>query len=64
MNALREATARGYQRLSLETGSAAEFTPAHSLYQKYGFKFCGPFGDYVEDPHSCFMTLVILGSKR
>ncbi|HEX6570689.1 MAG TPA: GNAT family N-acetyltransferase [Steroidobacteraceae bacterium] len=51
------ARARGYRRLSLETGSLAAFTPAHRLYARYGFEFCGPFGDYVEDPHSVFMTL-------
>ena len=56
---LREARRRGYERLSLETGSAAEFASAHRLYQKFGFEFCGPFADYAEDPHSRFMTLVI-----
>lgn len=54
---LSEAGERGYSRLSLETGSAAEFGPAHSLYEKFGFEFSAPFGDYREDPHSCFMTL-------
>lgn len=48
---------RGYQRLSLETGSTAAFQPAHRLYQSAGFVFCGPFGDYADDPHSVFMTL-------
>ena len=47
---------RGYTRISLETGSAPEFAPAHALYKKFGFEFCGPFGDYVLDPHSYFMT--------
>ena len=47
---------RGYERLSLETGSGAAFEPAHALYLKNGFEFCGPFADYGPDPFSRFMT--------
>lgn len=54
-----EARRRGYQRLSLETGSMAEFHPAHGLYRSAGFDFCGPFGDYGDDPNSVFMTLAL-----
>ena len=53
---LDEARRRGYQRLSLETGSAEAFRPAHEMYARFGFVPCGPFGDYVEDPYSVFMT--------
>ncbi|MDJ0821153.1 MAG: GNAT family N-acetyltransferase [Paracoccaceae bacterium] len=53
---LQEAEATGYTRLSLETGSAAAFTPARQLYAKAGFAECPPFGDYVTDPLSLFMT--------
>lgn len=53
---LDEATRRGYERLSLETGSMAAFAPAHRLYARFGFEPCGPFADYVEDPYSLFMT--------
>ncbi|GAB0101736.1 GNAT family N-acetyltransferase [Nocardia sp. JMUB6875] len=49
--------ARGYERLSLETGSSEFYLPAVRLYERYGFEFCGPFADYTEDPHSVFMTL-------
>jgi putative acetyltransferase len=52
-----EARSRGYRRLSLETGSADAFTPAQKLYESFGFKYCGPFADYIEDPNSTFMTL-------
>jgi putative acetyltransferase len=52
-----EARARGYARLSLETGAMATFLPAQRLYESVGFARCGPFGDYVEDPNSVFMTL-------
>ena len=51
------ARSRSYERLSLETGSMEAFRPAHALYESFGFTYCGPFGDYVEDPNSTFMTL-------
>ena len=54
-----EARRRSYQRLSLETGSMAAFTPAHRLYESFGFGYCGPFGEYVEDPNSLFMTMAL-----
>ena len=54
---LAEARARGYKRLSLETGSMEEFKPAQKLYESFGFSYCGPFGPYKEDPYSRFMTL-------
>jgi putative acetyltransferase len=53
------ARARGYQRLSLETGATEPFKPAHVLYASAGFTFCGPFGEYCDDPNSVFMTLVL-----
>jgi putative acetyltransferase len=53
---LVEAGKRRYRRLSLETGSAPAFAPARSLYARFGFVPCGPFADYVPDPHSVFMT--------
>lgn len=56
---LGEARARGYARVSLETGSQAEFEPARRLYAAHGFDFCPPFGSYREDPNSVFMTLTL-----
>ena len=50
---------RGYVRLSLETGSTDAFLPARALYEAYGFQYCPPFGEYVDDPFSRFMTLAI-----
>lgn len=50
------ADSRGYERLSLETGSTDHFLPARGLYAKYGFVATGPFGAYRPDPHSAFMT--------
>ena len=53
---VEEAKRRGYRRLSLETGSAAAFTPARQLYAGFGFTCCGPFADSWDDPNSVFMT--------
>lgn len=47
---------RGYERLSLETGSMESFEPARKLYERLGFNYCEPFADYIEDPFSVFMT--------
>jgi putative acetyltransferase len=52
---------RSYERLSLETGSMDAFAPARSLYASFGFKPCGPFANYVEDPYSVFMTREVQG---
>ena len=51
---------RSYARLSLETGSTDAFLPARRLYERFGFSYCGPFGDYQDDPNSVFMTLDLL----
>lgn len=54
---INEARTRRYTRISLETGSGKAFEPAHRLYEKFGFRFCGPFAHYKEDSFSRFMTL-------
>ena len=54
---LATAAARGYHRVSLETGSMEAFAPARALYASVGFVPCGPFGDYRESPNSDFMTV-------
>lgn len=46
----------GLQRISLETGAAEMFAPARALYTAHGFVECPPFGAYIEDPLSVFMT--------
>ncbi|MEO8102960.1 MAG: GNAT family N-acetyltransferase [Betaproteobacteria bacterium] len=53
---IAEAQRRTYRRLSLETGSAEAFAPARNLYARMGFRLCGPFAQYLDDPHSVFMT--------
>ncbi|MFG0305667.1 MAG: GNAT family N-acetyltransferase [Phycisphaerales bacterium JB040] len=54
---LAEARARGYARVSLETGAQEHFAPARALYERFGFERCGAFGKYREDPNSVFMTM-------
>jgi putative acetyltransferase len=53
---IEEARRRSYARLSLETGSMRAFEPAQRLYESFGFAYCAPFADYIEDPNSVFMT--------
>ncbi len=48
---------RGYQRLSLETGTGDSFAAAVHLYESVGFERCGPFDDYEENDFSQFFTL-------
>lgn len=52
-----EARRRGYEWLSLETGSHPAFGAAHALYRSVGFNDCGPFGSYRENENSVFMSL-------
>jgi putative acetyltransferase len=54
---IAEARARGYRRLSLETGTMAAFEPARALYASAGFVPCEPFGSYFHSPNSACMTL-------
>ena len=56
---ISQARGRGYRRLSLETGSQEFFAPARRLYLRHGFVGCSPFGDYLPDPHSAFLTLTL-----
>ena len=56
---IAEARARGYSRLSLETGTQDYFEPAHVLYARHGFVATGPFADYTHDPNSAYFTLVL-----
>ncbi|WP_240616743.1 GNAT family N-acetyltransferase [Sphingorhabdus sp. YGSMI21] len=48
---------RGYRRLSLETGSGAEFEAALTLYRKRGFENGEPFGGYVSSDFNQFLHL-------
>lgn len=54
---IQTARERGLSRLSLETGASEYFVPARSFYKSHGFEECPPFGDYVVDPNSVFLSL-------
>lgn len=54
---MERARSTGFKRMSLETGSQPEFAAARALYEAQGFSYSAPFGSYVEDPLSVFMTL-------
>ena len=56
------ATARGYRRVSLETGTGDAFAAARSLYATVGFTECAPFGDYTDNPHSVCMSMSLAAS--
>ena len=45
--------------LSLETGSQDFFAPARALYAAHGFVPCPPFGHYVDDPNSTYLTRTV-----
>ncbi|MCW1383343.1 GNAT family N-acetyltransferase [Novosphingobium sp. KCTC 2891] len=59
LHLLDVARARGYARVSLETGRTDAFAPAVALYRKHGFTACPAFGDYVVDRFSQCMTLAL-----
>ena len=55
LHLIGEAQARGYARVSLETGRPEPFEPAQRLYRAHGFAECPPFADYVLDGLSICM---------
>jgi putative acetyltransferase len=59
-----EARRRGYARLSLETGSHPAFGAAQALYRSAGFDYCGPFGSYLDNESSVFMSLRLADASR
>ncbi len=50
---ISEAKLHNLPLVRLETGD--KLTEAHTLYQRHGFAFRGPFGDYPDLPESMFM---------
>jgi len=51
------ATARGYSRLTLETGSGPAFDPALALYRRRGFVDGPAFADYERSAFNQFLHL-------
>jgi putative acetyltransferase len=56
---IAEARARGFWRLSLETGQGPAFDPALALYRRRGFVDGEAFADYVRSPFNQFLHLVL-----
>lgn len=59
---VRTAAERGYAHVYLETGTGPAFDPAHALYRKNGFVWCGAFGDYVATDFNVFMVKHLAGA--
>jgi len=53
------AQSRGYDRVSLETGTTAGFAAARAMYARAGFEPCVPFGKYGVSPYSLCMTTAL-----
>lgn len=51
---------RGYERISLETGSTPQFDAAIHLYERFGFEPCDPFDAYEPNDFSRFFTLTLV----
>jgi putative acetyltransferase len=56
---LGTARARGYRRVSLETGTTPGFAAARALYESVGFTPAGPFGGYPQTGDNTFYTLTL-----
>jgi len=54
---LTVARERGYERVSLETGTMDAYAAARAMYTKAGFTQCAPFGKYTDNPYSTCMTV-------
>lgn len=57
---LAVARARGYRRVSLETGSGEAFEAAIAMYRKRGFVDGVAFGDYLKSPFNQFLHLQLV----
>lgn len=53
------ARARGYRRLSLETGTTSAFDAAYALYRQFGFSDADAFAEYHANPQSRFLSRVL-----
>jgi XTP/dITP diphosphohydrolase len=58
------AHARGYTRISLETGSGPAFEPALELYRRRGFVAGAAFADYVASDFNQFLHLELAPPAR
>jgi len=56
---ISKAKSLNIKKISVETGSGIFFEPARKLFTNCGFKKCGPFAHYKEDPNSCYFNIDI-----
>ncbi len=56
-------TAWQEQRL-LGCAALQQLAPTHALYRSFGFRECGPFGAYVDNGFSVFMSLPLDGGTE
>ena len=47
------------KKISVETGAGDFFAPARKLFKSFGFKECGPFAHYKDDPNSFYYSVDI-----
>jgi putative acetyltransferase len=59
LHIIAQAKARGFKRLSLETGSGPTFDPALALYRRHGFKNGAAFSDYEASDFNQFLHLAL-----
>lgn len=45
----------GIKALYLETHNTPPYAAACRMYETLGFKYCGPFGEYKQNPRNVFM---------
>jgi len=57
---VRTGRQRGYSCLFLETGTGQAFDAAHRFYQRNGFEWSGPFGEYTATDFNVFMAKVLV----
>lgn len=52
----KTAQANGLTALYLETHNTPQYAAACRMYEKLGYEYCGPFGDYTQNPRNVFMV--------
>jgi len=57
LHIIAQAKRRGFDRLSLETGTGPAFEPAMALYAKHGFVEGAEFGGYAKSPFNHLLHL-------
>lgn len=40
-------------------GTHEAFNSAHRLYERFAFRYCGPFAEHVDGPHNVYVTMEV-----